>query len=105
MEIQEIQDTIQDHEKRLLELEQAITRIAEIADMVGRHEIILKGGDRPDDMGLQEMVRNIDRNQKSTAYWAKAIAIVFMAQFVSVIFAGIALFIKVLPVLVELANK
>jgi hypothetical protein len=104
METPEMQTAIQDHEQRLRELEDAIKQIAAIAEMAGRHEKILKGGDRAEDVGLQEMVRNIDRNQKSTAYWARAIAMLFLAQFVAVIFAGIALFIKVLPVLISLSN-
>lgn len=104
LELAEMQEVIQDHEKRLRELESAIQRIADVAEMAGRHEKILKGGDCSDDIGLQEMVRNIDRNQKSTAYWARAIAMLFLGQFVAVVGAGIALFVKVLPVLVTLAN-
>ena len=103
-ELSKMQVQLLDHEKRLRELEDAIKQIAQVAEMAGRHEKILKGGDRADDIGLQEMVRNIDSNQKSTAYWARAIAMLFLAQFIAVIFAGITLFVKVLPALIALSN-
>ena len=104
VEVTEMQEQLHDHEKRLRELEDAIKQIAQVAEMAGRHEKILKGGDRSDDVGLQEMVRNIDRNQKSTAYWARAIALLFLAQFIAVIFGGIILLVKALPALISLSN-
>lgn len=104
METPEMQTILQEHDSRLRELEDAIKQIAVIAEMAGRHEKILKGGDRADDIGLQELVRNIDRNQCSAAYWAKALAMIFLAQFVAVIVSGIVMFLKILPVLLSLAN-
>lgn len=105
-----------DHEARILELENAFSQIAKIAvaverhdetielhdDVIKRHEFILKGGDRADEMGLLERVRRIEGSIDTAAGWLRAITMLFLAQFVAVIFGVVAFFIKIAPALIEL---
>ena len=90
-----------DHEARITNLELAMQEIAKIAEAVERHERILKGGDRDGEKGMLERVRNIETAMNSASGWLRALALMFLAQFVAVTFAGVTLFVKALPVLVE----
>ena len=93
-----------DHEARILELENAISKIAQIAEAVERHEKILKGGDNDKEKGLLERTRGIESSIESASGWLRAIVMLFAAQFVAVIFAVISFIIKISPALVKLAE-
>ena len=100
----EREEIVKDHEKRIRDLEESMSKIADVAQAVSRHEKILKGGDDDDEKGLLERTRTIENIANTAAGWLKAIALLFLSQFVAIIFAGIYLFIKVLPVLLDLAK-
>ena len=95
--------TLKDHEARIQKLELALSQIAEVAEAVSRHERILKGGDN-NDPGLLERTRNIEQLAASASAWLKAIAMLFLAQFVAVLFGGISFVVKLLPALIELSK-
>ena len=94
----------ENHEARILELENAISKIAQIAEAVERHEFILKGGDRAGEMGLLERVRGIESSINSASGWLRAITLLFLAQFVAVIFGVASFFVKIAPALLELGK-
>ncbi len=95
-------DEQNNHEARILELENAISQIAKIAEAVERHEFILKGGDRSGEMGLLERVRGIEGSINTASGWLRAITMLFIAQFVAVIFGVISFFVKIAPALLAL---
>lgn len=96
--------TGRNHEQRLTELENAMKQIAIIAETVERHERILKGGDSDGEKGILERVRGIENSIDSASNWLKTIVMLFMAQFVAVIFGVVSFFVKIAPVLIELAK-
>jgi hypothetical protein len=96
--------SIKDHEARITELEKAISTIAKVAEMVEKHEAILKGGDSDNEKGILERVRGIEGSINIASGWLKAVALLFLAQFVAVIFGVVQFFIKITPVLLELSK-
>jgi hypothetical protein len=96
--------SIKDHETRILELEKAMSTIAKVAEMVEKHEAILKGGDSDNEKGILERVRGIEGSINIASGWLKAVALLFLAQFVAVIFGVVHFFIKITPVLLELSK-
>ena len=90
------------HEARILELENAISQIAKIAEAVERHEFILKGGDRLGEPGLLERVRGIEGSINTASGWLRAITLLFLAQFVAVIFGVFMFFVRIAPALIAL---
>ena len=93
-----------DHERRISELEDAIRQISKIAEAVERHERILKGGDNDGEKGLLERVRGIETSINSASSWLRAITLLFVGQFIAVIFGVVSLIVKVLPILLDLAK-
>ena len=87
-------------EQRLAQLEQAMTSLA---NAVERHEKLLKGGD-DGQAGIIERIRRIETSIDSASTWLRAIVMLFLAQFVAVIFSAVQLFVKVLPILAEMAK-
>ncbi len=95
---------VSDHEQRIVNLENALTKIAAIAETVERHEKILKGGDTDSDKGLLERVRGIEGSINNASTWLKAIALMFLGQFVVAAFGVVSFVVKVAPVLAEMAK-
>lgn len=82
------------HESRIMKLENAISKIAQIAEAFERHERILKGGDGGDEKGLLERTRSIERSIDTAAGWLRAIVLLFVAQFIAVIFGMMSFFVQ-----------
>lgn len=94
---------IAEHEQRIQDLEGSMAKIAEVAEAVSRHERILKGGDN-NEPGLLERTRNIEAIASNAAGWLRALALIFLAQFIAVIFGVIQFFVKITPALLELSK-
>ena len=63
--------------------------------------VLIGNGELP----LVEKVRNHEQFINNFNYWGKIVAGILVAQFVTLIGAGIWTFIRVLPVLEKLANQ
>lgn len=87
-----------------LSLAQVAKDLGELARTVEENDRILVRG-APDSPSIVEKVRRHDDTFRELAFWMRSIALLFMGQFITVLFSVIYFFVNLLPTLMRLANS
>jgi hypothetical protein len=80
------------------------TRVLELDSTTERHNKILVEG-QGNDLPLQERVRNLEAYANSLKFWLRTVAVAIVLQTITFGVASVIYFIRLLPLLDQLANK
>ena len=94
---------LDDHSLRIRAVENAVLHLTKIAVMVQTHDETLKGKD--DAPGFLERVRDLETTRDSLLFWMRALALAFIGQFAAVMVSTFIFLLKILPVIVSLAQE
>lgn len=83
---------------------EVVKKLDELARIVDEDDRILVRG-APDSPSIVEKVRRHDDTFREMAFWMRSIALLFMGQFITVLFSVIYFFFSLLPTLMRLANS